>query len=207
MIHPFFRRRSGFSLLELVVVIAIIAALTALLAPAATQMFERGRSATCMNNLRQIGMLIHSAALENNGAYPQIENDPEDPIHSEEKDGKVWTMRELVEDRGGTIEILKCPSDVQAKLAHNKNGSVTSYFEGKGSSYEWYPYYEGENVNAVKRYGRFGVRTLPPSQVRLLMDYAENGEAPHSRSLTGSTMHAFYGDGSVRKVVLTKETK
>jgi prepilin-type N-terminal cleavage/methylation domain-containing protein len=204
--NAFSRRRAGFTLLELLVVIAIIAALASLLAPAATQMFERGRSATCMNNLRQIGMLVHSAALENNGAYPQIENDPEDPIHSEE-DGKIWTMRELVEDRGGTIEILKCPSDVQAKLAHVKNGSVTSYFEGKGSSYEWYPYYEGENVNAVKRYGRFGVRTLPPSQVRLLMDYAENGEAPHHRSLTGSTMHVFYGDGSVRNVVLTKETK
>ena len=142
--------------------------------------------------------------MDNNGTYPEIENDRENPIHEEER-GTVQTLRELVENRGGTAELLKCPSDVQATLAHMKNGGSSSYFAAKGSSYEWYPYYEGENVNAVNRYGRMGIRTLPPNQVRLLMDYAENGEGPHRRSATGSKMHVFYADGSVRDVVLMKE--
>jgi prepilin-type N-terminal cleavage/methylation domain-containing protein len=200
------RRRSAFTLIELVVVIAIIASLVTLLMPAIGQMFERGRETKCTNNLRQIGMLIQGAAMDNNGVYPEIENDRENPIHDEEQ-GTVQTLRELVEARGGTVDLVKCPSDIQSTLAHSKNGATTSYFEAKGSSYEWYPYYEGENVNAVNRYGRMGIRTLPPSQVRLLMDYAENGEGPHGRSVTGSKMHVFYADGSVRDVLLTKTVK
>ena len=200
------RRASGFTLLELIVVIAVIAALAALLVPAAGQIFERGRVAKCTNNLRQTGMLIHAAAMDNNGAYPEIENDPENPIH-DSAEGEVQTLRELVEARGGTAAILQCPSDLEAKLARQKNGGTTSFFELKGSSFEWYPYYEGENVNAVQRYGRMGVRTLPPSRVRLLMDYAEHGEGPHSRTITGSKMHVFYADGNVRDVLLAKEQK
>ena len=146
-----------------------------------------------------------TAATDNNGAYPLIENDPNNPIHGEDAGGKVWTLPELIQSRGGSLDLLKCPADEKAKLAHPQNQNATaSYHAMLGSSYEWLPFFEGENVNAPRIFTPFGTRNVPPKRVRLLMDYAENGEAPHNRSISGSSMHVAYADGSVRTVTLNK---
>ena len=54
------RIRRGFTLIELLVVIAIISVLIALLLPAVQAAREAARRASCVNNLKQIGLALHN---------------------------------------------------------------------------------------------------------------------------------------------------
>ena len=49
-------KKKGFTLIELLVVIAIIVILAAILLPALEKAREKARQASCMNNLKQIGL-------------------------------------------------------------------------------------------------------------------------------------------------------
>lgn len=62
--------REAFTLIEILVVMAIMAVLAALLFPMGKSMIEKGNSSKCINNLRQIGGAIQQYSYENDGFFP-----------------------------------------------------------------------------------------------------------------------------------------
>lgn len=61
------RARREFTLIEMLVVVAIIAILAAMLSPTLQKALESARSIHCVNNLKQCGIALHCYANDHNG--------------------------------------------------------------------------------------------------------------------------------------------
>lgn len=64
------RPRSGFTLIEMLIVIAIIAILASLLFPSLQKALESGRIVSCNNNLKQLGLAIHAYGGDFHASLP-----------------------------------------------------------------------------------------------------------------------------------------
>ena len=64
--------RKAFTLIEMLVVIAIIAILAGLLMPALTRARKEARKTHCLNNQKQVGIYLAMYATDHRGRYPSV---------------------------------------------------------------------------------------------------------------------------------------
>jgi len=161
---------SGFTLIELLVVIAIIAMLASFATPTIGSAIERGRSAKCVGNLRQIGVAVQQYIADNDNTFPSIRIKGENPVPGQEGSEPL----EVLGPYGLTEATLTCPTDV----ASGEPPSLKEY----GSSYIFSPVVDGENSINPKIYTRRGIFSV--SNVGRLT-VASDFTGIHARPATG----------------------
>lgn len=107
--------QAGFSLMELLVVISIVAILIGILMPVLSAARVRASKVTCMANLRQVGVGIQAYVNANKDHFPRARYMPP-PFLSADSDPPLNTLLDfhlLDAAQGKAREVYKCPSDSQ----------------------------------------------------------------------------------------------
>jgi prepilin-type N-terminal cleavage/methylation domain-containing protein/prepilin-type processing-associated H-X9-DG protein len=113
--HPAAGPRSGFTLVELLVVVAVTGVLIALLLPTISRARESARRTGCASNLRQLGMAVQAYLDDHDGLYPVLPLTAPPESEGEESDrnegGSPSDWEEVIQPYLHSEPILRCPSD------------------------------------------------------------------------------------------------
>jgi len=161
--------KTGFTLVGLLVIIAVLAILAALLLPALAAAKRKAQRINCVNNLKQCGLAFHiwSDDFGRDGKYPMA--DSTNRSGTKECDIGADTFRhfQVMSNELSTPKILVCPADTRIaaiNFVRLKNENV-SYFVGLDAS-EIYPqtFLDGDRNLTADNEPENGILKLVPGQ-------------------------------------------
>jgi prepilin-type N-terminal cleavage/methylation domain-containing protein len=138
---PMRARCGAFTLVELLVVTAILAVLAALLLPSLQSARESAKQASCMNNLRQIGVILWVYADDHNGWFPDGDWGQSVNIGLTEGTYSILKARYKISDK-----LVWCPSAAASNLPPSA-AYTHAWYRGWRIGYVPYHYFGGDGGN------------------------------------------------------------
>lgn len=184
------QKKNGFTLVELLVVVAILGALTALSIGAFERAREAGRKAKCMSNLRAWGIAFQAYAVDHNGLFPHPDNErrsdksnlPESPHkHSwvDELPGRYMNdsaWKDYPPHNKPTGGFWQCPSARLAeKKTYNYDPAKNGFFSYAMNSYLAHDFPFGLDARAAQPSYLNTLACQSPAQTILLFDQHAEG--------------------------------
>jgi prepilin-type N-terminal cleavage/methylation domain-containing protein/prepilin-type processing-associated H-X9-DG protein len=170
-------RVDGFTLMELLVVLALVAILSALAYPVYQRVIQSGRATGCVSNLRQISVALGAYLADNNNVMPTLNT-----ARAATSDN-VPVIDNTLSKYITTPGVFACPADV--------NG----FAQKSGTSYFWNVALNGQlasNLNFMPKL-QANQNTQSPSQIPIMAD--KEGFHPYLEN----KVNVLYADGHATK--------
>jgi len=149
-------RGRGFTLLELLVVVSIIAMLTATLIPTVNATLRSVKTVTCASNLRQVGTAIQAYRSDNSDRLPSARYMPAPFVSVDTDPGLPEALRNYIRyDDGKPSAVWQCPDD-------------DTVFDLAGTSYDYISAFSGQKPGEII-FIQWGVAT--ESEIILSRDF------------------------------------
>jgi prepilin-type N-terminal cleavage/methylation domain-containing protein/prepilin-type processing-associated H-X9-DG protein len=144
-------RKRGFTLLEVLIVVAVIALLIAMTLPSMAKARESSKRTACGTQLHSLGiaMTAYLANMDVNYVMPMSAMLPS--INSGYEPLPVTLSREVTSDK-----VWHCPADINGYLRESDGKTFDSYFAGEGTSYEYSMSLGGKKVEKWFLYSMLG---------------------------------------------------
>jgi prepilin-type N-terminal cleavage/methylation domain-containing protein/prepilin-type processing-associated H-X9-DG protein len=130
------KKRSGFTLVEMLVVLAIVLILAVVISLAASRAIMAAQRARCASNLRNIGIALNTYAGDNNDRYPQTSAVFPFPVGTIDPATGLGSWMEQLDSYTNTNhDLFKCPSNPDTALQNSYFLSAWASFYAGGMNY------------------------------------------------------------------------